>query len=60
MTTATRTEQTTDADTYYVVVDAPGHYGDRTRVMSTHRTLDAARRAAGKSGRLAVYAGARA
>jgi hypothetical protein len=33
--------------TTYIVVPAPGHYGDRTRVMSSHRTLRAALRAAG-------------
>ena len=32
--------------TQYIVVDAPGHYGDRTRVISAHHTLDVARRAA--------------
>ena len=33
--------------TLFVVVPAPGHYGDRTRVLSSHRTLRAALRAAG-------------
>jgi hypothetical protein len=32
--------------TSYFVVLAPGHYGDSTRVISSHRTLAAARRAA--------------
>lgn len=31
----------------YFVVPAPGHYGDRARVISSHATLSAARRAAG-------------
>ena len=34
-------------NTSYFVVPAPGHYGDRARVTSSHRTLEAARRAAG-------------
>ena len=43
-------------DTKYFLVAAPGYYGDRTRVISSHRTLDAARRAArGKNA--AIYAG---
>ena len=33
--------------TLYVVVPAPGHYGDRARVLSAHRTARAALRAAG-------------
>ena len=33
--------------TEYFVVPAPGHYGDRSRVLSSHRTLQAARKAAG-------------
>jgi len=33
--------------TTYIVVPAPGHYGDRTRVMSSHRTVKAALRNAG-------------
>lgn len=32
--------------TTYFVVPKPGHYGDRTRVVSSHRTYEAARRAA--------------
>lgn len=40
--------------TNYVVVAAPGYYGDRTVVQSTHRTLEAARRAAG-NGHYAIY-----
>lgn len=32
----------------YFVVPAPGYYGDRARVLSSHRTSDAARRAAGR------------
>jgi hypothetical protein len=30
-----------------MLVPAPGHYGDRARVLSTHATLEAARRAKG-------------
>jgi hypothetical protein len=30
----------------YFVTPAPGHYGDRARVISSHSTLAAARRAA--------------
>lgn len=40
MMTAKKTE------TAYFVVPAPGHYGDRARVVSAHKSLDAARRAA--------------
>lgn len=32
--------------TRYFVVAAPGHYGDRARVQSSHSTLALARRAA--------------
>lgn len=32
--------------TRYFVVDAPGHYGDVTRVWSSHHTLPAALKAA--------------
>lgn len=39
MTTTTRS-----ADTTHFVVPAPGHYGDRARVMSSHYSLAAARR----------------
>lgn len=40
----------------FIVVPAPGHYGDRTMVLSSHRTLAAAKRAAsGKN--WAVYEG---
>lgn len=35
----------------YVVVPAPGHFGDVGRVYSAHRTLEAARRAARRLGR---------
>lgn len=34
--------------TNFFVVPAPGHYGDRAVVMSSHATLAAARRAAGR------------
>lgn len=33
------------SDRYYIV-PAPGHYGDRSRVVSDHATVDEARRAA--------------
>lgn len=32
--------------TQYFVTPAPGHYGDRARVISAHATLAAAKRAA--------------
>jgi hypothetical protein len=32
--------------TQYFVVPAPGHYGDRARVISAHATVAAAKRAA--------------
>lgn len=32
--------------TTYAIIPAPGYYGDYATVMSTHRTLAAARRAA--------------
>ena len=35
------------SNTLFVVVPAPGHYGDRTVVLSSHRTARAALRAAG-------------
>lgn len=40
--TATKTQ------TQFFVVPAPGHYGDRAKVVSSHRTLAAARKAAGR------------
>lgn len=33
--------------TAYFVVPAPGHYGDETRVISSHKSLAAAKRASG-------------
>lgn len=33
----------------FFVVPAPGHYGDQAKVYSSHRTIAAARKAAGKS-----------
>lgn len=39
---------TTTDTTRYFVAPAPGCYGDRTDVLSSHRTLRAARRAAGR------------
>lgn len=36
----------TTKTTEYFVVPAPGHYGDRARVISSHRTREAAARAA--------------
>lgn len=38
---------TTTDTTRYFVVPAPGHYGDSAPVLSAHRTMRAARRAAG-------------
>jgi hypothetical protein len=32
--------------TRFFVVAAPGHYGNKTVVMSSHKTIDAARKAA--------------
>ncbi|HEX6991911.1 MAG TPA: hypothetical protein VF151_08490 [Gemmatimonadales bacterium] len=46
----------TQTSTTYIVVPAPGYYGDRTRVISSHRTLDAALKAARGKG-WAVYEG---
>jgi len=43
--------------TTHFVVDAPGHYGDTTRVSSSHNTAKAAWRAAGKDGALCVREG---
>jgi hypothetical protein len=34
--------------TKFFLVPAPGHYGDRARVVSSHATLDAARKRAKK------------
>ena len=36
------------SDTNYIVVSAPGHYGNRTVVLSSHRTARAALRNAGR------------
>ena len=36
--------------TSYFVVAAPGHYGDRTRVVSSHKNATLAKRAARKLG----------
>lgn len=33
----------------YIVIDAPGHYGDHGTVWSRHRTLAAARKAKGQT-----------
>lgn len=33
---------------HYFITAAPGYYGDRSVVFSSHKTLDAALRAAGK------------
>ncbi len=43
-----------NSDTKYIVVPAPGHYGDRAVVLSSHRTAKAALRAAGKWSGLCV------
>jgi len=34
----------------FFVVPAPGRYGDKAKVYSSHRTLEAARKAAGETG----------
>lgn len=44
--------------TNFFVVPAPGHYGDRAVVMSSHATLAAARRAAGREYKYSVRVGA--
>jgi hypothetical protein len=36
--------------TRFILVPAPGHYGDKARVFSSHRTLAAARKAAKRLG----------
>lgn len=36
--------------TTHFVTPAPGHYGDQTRVISSHKSVAAARRAAKASG----------
>jgi hypothetical protein len=46
----TTTTSTTTATARYFVVSAPGHYGDRSRVWSSHRTLKAAKKAASGGG----------
>lgn len=38
----------------YFIVPAPGHYGDRATVLSSHRTLKAAMRAARRLGNSCV------
>lgn len=38
------------ATTSYIIVSAPGHYGDSSRVISAHRSLAAARRRAADIG----------
>ncbi len=38
---------TAKTQTKYFVVPAPGHYGDRAQVYSSHRSFAAARKAAG-------------
>lgn len=42
------------ANSEYVIVPAPGHYGDKTRVLSAHRTLSAARRAKGRDNTVVI------
>lgn len=34
----------------FFVVPSPGRYGDKARVYSAHRTIEAARKAAGETG----------
>lgn len=41
---------TTTTKTTYAVIPAAGHYGDFAPIVSTHRTLAAARKAAKPSG----------
>ena len=41
----------------FFVVPAPGHYGDKCRVLSNHRSLDSARRAAKMAGGCVVRSG---
>lgn len=38
----------TSAAACFIVVSAPGYYGDTTRVLSAHRTARAALRASGR------------
>jgi hypothetical protein len=40
------TQEFTMTKTQYFVTPAPGHYGDRARVISAHSTLTAAKRSA--------------
>jgi len=47
----------TTTGTIYFVVSAPGHYGDTTRVKSSHRSLEAAKKAARRGSGLCVRVG---
>ena len=47
-----------NANTTYFVVSAPGYYGDQTKVLSSHRTIAAAKRAIGAYRGLVVRTGA--
>lgn len=41
----TNTTQIAPLPKQYAVVDAPGHYGDYTKIYSAHKTLEAAQKA---------------
>lgn len=41
----------------FIIVPAPGHYGDRAYVYSSHATLEGARRAVGGSAALCIREG---
>lgn len=49
---------TTTTQIAYFIVDAPGHYGDRSRVYSSHRSLAAAIKARGTDSTVVVRKGA--
>jgi hypothetical protein len=41
----------------YFIVEAPGHYGDRSKVLSCHNTASEAKRSMGRNKRLCVRKG---
>jgi hypothetical protein len=43
--------------THYFITSAPGYYGDRSVVVSSHKTLRSAQAAAAAAKGLAIYAG---
>ena len=47
------------SETKFFVVPAPGHYGDRARVYSSHTTIGAARKATKKSEGVVIRAGSK-